>query len=150
MMSEKAQPESIDIQIVEQLFTTTALHRKSGDNFIFKKFGLTTSLYAILTKIAAGINSSSDLQIYIEGTPASITQKLNQLEKKGIITRHLDEQDKRRWNFKITPQGEQILESIYPVYEGQLQLLFQDYDRVAMTDFLEMLKQLEVRLREVL
>jgi DNA-binding MarR family transcriptional regulator len=75
---------------------------------------------------------------------------LNQLEEKGIFSRHLDKRDKRRWKFMITPQGEEILESIYPVYEKQLQLLFQDYDQGYMAEFLEVLKLMEVRLGEVL
>ena len=108
---------------------------------------MTTNLYAVLAKIAAGKNSSSILQEYVEGTPASITQKLNQLENKGIIERKLDQQDKRRWVFIITKKGQQILNEIHPVYSEQLAALFAGYNEDQKSQFLEILKELEGRLR---
>ena len=146
-MTKKITQDSLNIQVVEQLFLTTALLKKSGDNRIFKKFDLTTNLYAVLAKIAAGKNSSSMLQEYVEGSPASITQKLNQLENKGIIERKLDKQDKRRWVFEITKKGQQILEELRPVYNEQLAALFDGYKKNQKDQFLEMLKELESRLR---
>ena len=146
-MTKKNQQDSLNIQVVEQLFLTTALLKKSGDNRIFKKFDLTTNLYAVLAKIAAGKNSSSILQEYVEGTPASITQKLNQLENKGIIERKLDKADKRRWVFEITKKGRQILEELRPVYNEQLTTLFDGHNKTQKNQFLEVLKELEAKLR---
>lgn len=146
-MAQKTKQESLNIQVVEQLFLSTTLLKKSGDKRIFKKFDLTTNLYAVLAKIAAGKNSSSILQEFVEGTPASITQKLNQLENKGIIGRKLDKQDKRRWVFEITKKGQQILDKIRPVYNEQLAALFEGYNETQKSRFFEMLKELEGRLR---
>ncbi len=146
-MTQITKQESLNIQVVEQLFLTTALLKKSGDNRIFKKFDLTTNLYAVLVKIAAGKNSGSMLQEYVEGTPASITQKLNQLEKKGIIERKLDKHDKRRWVFDITKKGHRILDEIRPVYDEQLASLFQGFNKTQKSQFLKTLKELEGRLR---
>lgn len=146
-MHNKKEQDSLNAQIIEQLFVTTALLRKSGDNRIFKQFGLTTSLFAILTKIAAGKNSSSELQQDVEGTPASITQKLKQLEEKEIITRRWDENDKRRWNFDITDKGYRVLAEIYPVYEAQLARLLGEYTDTEKKGFLEVLIRMEEKLR---
>lgn len=137
----------MNIQIVERLYVVTTLLKKSGDQRIFGKFGVTTSLFAILTKIADGKNTGIELQKYIEGTPASITQKLGQLEERGIIVRHLDVTDKRKWIFEITETGNQILSEIAPVYEAQLVELFATSDESAKGDFLAMLRELEDRLR---
>jgi len=142
------QQKSLNAHIVEQLFITVALLKKSGDTRIFKKFGLTTGLFAPLTMIAIGENSSTGLQKYIEGTPANITQKIKQLEKKGIITRRLDENDKRRWIFEITEKGYDILAEVQPVYEEQIAELFEVYDDATKNDLLVVLKGLEERLRE--
>ncbi len=146
-MNQTLEQKSLNIHIVEQLFTTVALLKKSGDDRVFKKFGLTTSLFATLTKIAAGNNSSTKLQKYIDGTPASITQKLKQLEKKGIITRRLNKDDKRRWIFEITEKGYQTLEEIQPIYEAQVAALFEGYEDTTKNNFLAVLKGLEERLR---
>jgi MarR family 2-MHQ and catechol resistance regulon transcriptional repressor len=147
IMNHIAGQDLFNTQIVEQLFITTALLRKAGDNRIFKRFGLTTGLFSVLIKIAAGKNSSSELQEYVEGTPASLTQKLKQLEEEQIITRRFDEKDKRRWIFDITEKGHRVLAEIQPVYEAQLLGLFEDYDEGAKSRFLEFLKELEERLR---
>ena len=146
-MNNNPKQKSLNAHIVEQLFITVALLKKSGDKRIFKEFGLTTSLFATLTKIAAGKNSSTELQKYIEGTPASITQKLKQLEGKGIITRRLDEDDKRRWIFEITEKGYRILAEIQPIYEAQVAALFEKYDDTTKSGFLAVIKELEEKLR---
>jgi DNA-binding MarR family transcriptional regulator len=138
---------SLNIQVIERLYVVTALLKKKGDQKIFKKFGITTSLFAILTKIATGKTTGTELQKYIEGTPASITQKLGQLEERGIIARRLDEADKRKWIFEITDEGNRILSEIYPIYEAQLAELFANYDESTKDDFLATLLELEERLR---
>ena len=137
----------LNTQIAERLYVVSTLLKKSGDQRIFKKFGITTSLFAILTKIAEGKNTGVALQKYIEGTPASITQKLGQLEDRGIVARRLDEVDKRKWIFEITEVGSQILSEVYPVYEAQLAELFAGHDESTKGDFLAMLLELEERLR---
>ncbi|MCP4130871.1 MAG: MarR family transcriptional regulator [bacterium] len=139
--------ESINIEIIENLFTVSALLKKSGDTKIFKEFGLTTSLYAILAKIAAGKKTSSEIQKYIDGTPASITQKLKQLEEKNIISRRLNENDKRIWIFELTPAGKKILEKLYPIYEEKILGLFNEYDKATKSGFVKILKELEEKLR---
>jgi MarR family 2-MHQ and catechol resistance regulon transcriptional repressor len=146
-MAGNATKDLLNIQIIEQLYITTTLLKKRGDRDIFKAFGLTTSLFAILTKISAGKNSSSELQAYIEGTPASIAQKLRQLEEKGIITRRLDENDKRRWIFEITEKGQRILAEIQPVYETQLERLFDGYNQSTKSEILGILEELGTRLK---
>ncbi len=146
-MKNNPEQKSLNAHIIEQLFVTVTLLKKSGDKRIFKKFGLTTSLFAVLTEIFNGNSSSTELQKYIEGTPASIAQKLKQLEGKGIIARRLDENDKRRWIFEITEKGYHVLSKIQPVYKSQLAALFEGYDDATKSDFLVILKELEERLR---
>lgn len=147
LMHNGRDSESLDIRIVERLYVVTALLKKNGDQRIFKKFGITTSLFAILTKIADGKNTGSELQKYIEGTPASITQKLSQLEEREIVARRLDETDKRKWIFEITEEGNRILSEIYPVYAAQLAELFARHDESMKGDLLRVLLELEERLR---
>jgi DNA-binding MarR family transcriptional regulator len=139
--------EALNIQIVERFYIVAALLKKSGDRRIFSKFGITTSLFAILTKIAEGKNTGVELQKVIEGTPASITQKLGQLEERGIIARRLDETDKRKWIFELTTAGERALSEIAPVYEAQIGELLAVYDELTKRNLLAMLVEMEERLR---
>jgi MarR family transcriptional regulator, 2-MHQ and catechol-resistance regulon repressor len=137
---------SLDIQIIEQLTITTARLKKAGDSRIFKKFSLTTALFAILTKIAAGKTTIPEMQELIEGTPASLTQKLKQLEDREIIIRRLDESDKRRWIFDISDKGQRILAELHPAYAAQIRELLEPFSEKEKNAFLDVLRELENRL----
>ncbi len=147
MQTNRPARDQLNFQVVEQLYITSTLLKKSGDKRIFSQFGLTTSLFAILTKIAAGKDTGSELQAYIEGTPASITQKLRQLEKRGFITRRSDETDRRRWFFEITDHGRRMLAQTQVVYQAQLGELFAGLSQAARQNLLETLAELEKRMR---
>jgi MarR family 2-MHQ and catechol resistance regulon transcriptional repressor len=146
-MGSRTARDRLNFQLVEQLYITATLLKKSGDRRIFGQFGLTTSLFAILTKIASGKDTSSELQEYIEGTPASITQKLRQLEKRGFITRRSDEADRRRWFFEITDHGWQVLARLQGVYQAQLAELFAGLDQKSKQNLLDALAELGTRLK---
>jgi DNA-binding MarR family transcriptional regulator len=139
--------KSKNIQMVEQIFIVTALLRKSGEKRIFRNFGLTTSLFTVLGKIASGKRTSTEIQEYVEGTPSSITQKIKQLEKRNLIVRQLDEKDNRRWIFELTEIGKQIITQIQPEYEEQLNKLFRNFDEDIKAEFLQFLREMEKKLR---
>ncbi len=40
--------------------------------------------------------------------PSTMSVSLNALERKGFITRHLSELDKRSWHIALTPQGKEV------------------------------------------
>jgi DNA-binding MarR family transcriptional regulator len=146
-MNSRATRDRLNAQIVEQLYVTATLLKKNGDRRIFSQVGLTTSLFAMLTKIAAGKNTGSELNDYVEGTPASITQKLRQLEERGFLTRRSDETDRRRWFFEITTHGQRVLAKLQGSYQAQLAELFVGLDEASKQVLLEALAELEKRLR---
>jgi DNA-binding MarR family transcriptional regulator len=146
-MNSRATRDRLNAQIVEQLYVTATLLKKNGDRRIFSQVGLTTSLFAMLTKIAAGKTTGSELNDYVEGTPASITQKLRQLEERGFLTRRSDETDRRRWFFEITTHGQRVLAKLQGSYQAQLAELFVGLDEASKQVLLEALAELEKRLR---
>jgi DNA-binding MarR family transcriptional regulator len=146
-MNSRATRDRLNAQIVEQLYVTATLLKKNGDRRIFSQVGLTTSLFAMLTKIAAGKTTGSELNDYVEGTPASITQKLRQLEERGFLTRRSDETDRRRWFFEITTHAQRVLAKLQGSYQAQLAELFVGLDEASKQVLLEALAELEKRLR---
>ena len=146
-MNSRATRDRLNAQIVEQLYVTATLLKKNGDRRIFSQVGLTTSLFAMLTKIAAGKTTGSELNDYVEGTPASITQKLRQLEERGFLTRRSDETDRRRWFFEITTHAQRVLAKLQGSYQAQLAELFVGLDEASKQVLLEDLAELEKRLR---
>ena len=146
-MNSRATRDRLNAQIVEQLYVTATLLKKNGDRRIFSQVGLTTSLFAMLTKIAAGKTTGSELNDYVEGTPASITQKLRQLEERGFLTRRSDETDRRRWFFEITTHGQRVLAKLQGSYQAHLAELFVGLDEASKQVLLEALAELEKRLR---
>ncbi len=133
---------------VEQLFTITTLLRRSGDKNIFQKFGLTTNLYAVLIKIQAGLNTIKELLELIEGSPASITKKLKSLEEKKLITRTLDSIDKRKWEFELTPEGENVMNNINKVYNSAINELLANFSEQETKTMYSKLIEIEKRLKQ--
>lgn len=76
-----------------------------------EKQGLELAEYFLLKHIATHNNSPGEIsqQLYIP--PHGISRKLDHLQKKGLISRHLDPQDARKRLLEISPKGRQTLNS---------------------------------------
>jgi len=136
-----------NIELVEQLYITSVLVNKEGNKRIFNKLGLTVNLYAILAHVKNNINTNTEIQKTVEGSPASITQKLQKLESMDLIKRTLDKEDKRKWKFEATPKAEKIIKKIKPVYKFSLMGLFFNFKKEEKETLLRLLKKLETRVK---
>jgi len=80
---------------------------KIADNYIFQPMHLSTASFRILMMLRQlGPQSPSDIMEALGGTKYNITQRLNHLAKKKMITlKHGEEKDKRRSSAAITASG---------------------------------------------
>jgi MarR family transcriptional repressor of emrRAB len=68
------------------------------------------------------------------------------LVARNLITRVLSDQDRRRMDIKITPQGEQLVREVLPRMFGYTSDLYKDFTETEKTRLLADLKRLFARL----
>jgi MarR family transcriptional regulator, negative regulator of the multidrug operon emrRAB len=79
--------------------------------------GLSEPDFKVLMVLFSQENGSaypSELCARLAQSPANITRISDALVERGLITRSLSEQDRRRMVLKITPQGERLLHEFLP------------------------------------
>jgi DNA-binding MarR family transcriptional regulator len=126
-------------EITDRITSVVRLLDKAGD-IMFSRFGLTMGSYRILTYISLGIITTKELAKKIQSTPGNITHKTKILEEGGYIRRSVSAQDKRKWDFILTPNGEKALKNIQSLHEqalGQLYSQFSQKQKLRLKDFLD-------------
>ncbi len=78
----------------------------------FEIVGLTAGQFFILETLVKSNSDASNLAQTTGLDRASITNLLNKLEPKRLITRVLDKQDRRRLIVSITPEGKKLYAKI--------------------------------------
>lgn len=121
---------------------------KMADNSIFKALDLTSSSFRILMMLKEmGPQSPSDIMDALGGTKSNVTQRLNYLVKKRLVTlTHGAEKDKRRATASISELGLERLKDTYKLFK-QKDLHIENYfTNKEMQDFLALLRKLNTGL----
>lgn len=63
----------------------------------------------------------SDIREYLSISKGAVSQMLNSLEKKGLINRDIDKNNRRNLIVTLTPEGRQILERQYNEFSDRLE-----------------------------
>lgn len=99
-------------ELIGKIFIAQSLLEKVSNEIIFKDFKITASLYGPMKMIESGLDTIYEMKKFVTETPASLTQKINKLEKLGYLKRSLNKKDKRIWNFTITAKGKKMIEKV--------------------------------------
>ena len=95
-----------------------------------------------------GVACPSDLCANLAHSPASMTRIGDALVSRNLITRVLSDQDRRRMDIKITPQGEALVREVLPRMFGYTRDLYKDFTAAEKARLLEDLKKLFARLTD--
>lgn len=91
---------------IRQIIRATDLHSKK----INKDFGLTSPQLLLMREIQSSENMTiRQLSSNTNMSQATATSILDRLEKRGLITRQRDQQDKRKVHALLTTEGKQLL-----------------------------------------
>lgn len=91
---------------IRQIIRATDLHSKK----INKDFGLTSPQLLLMREIKSSENVTiRQLSSNTNMSQATATSILDRLEKRGLITRQRDQQDKRKVHALLTTEGNQLL-----------------------------------------
>ncbi|MFB2936356.1 MarR family winged helix-turn-helix transcriptional regulator [Aerosakkonemataceae cyanobacterium BLCC-F154] len=106
----------------------TALEEEKIAEKLFTKYDLNAATFGLLTTLrcsapAEGI-TLTELAQFVLVTPASITNRVDRLEERGLVKRQAVPGDRRRWLVQLTSTGQELVDEIIPKYlENQRQLL---------------------------
>ncbi|MBS0388625.1 MAG: MarR family transcriptional regulator [Proteobacteria bacterium] len=93
-----------------------------------------------------GTAGPSDLCAGLAQSPATMTRIGDVLVARNLVTRVLNEQDRRRMDIRITPQGEALVREVLPRMFDYTRGLYQDFSAAEKTRLLASLKKLFARL----
>jgi DNA-binding MarR family transcriptional regulator len=95
----------------------------------------------LLYKLHAGGDSLrvTDLAELLGVDTPTVTRKIQQLEREGLVTRHADPDDRRATRIKLTPAGRKTLGSVLKARREWLDRLVDDWGPEDLTTFAAML-----------
>jgi len=95
---------------------------------------------------ADGTAGPSDLCAGLAQSPATMTRIGDVLVARNLVTRVINEQDRRRMDIRITPQGEALVSEVLPRMFDYTRGLYKDFSESEKTKLLAVLKKLYARL----
>lgn len=93
-----------------------------------------------------GTAGPSDLCAGLAQSPATMTRIGDVLVARNLVTRVLNEQDRRRMDIRITPQGETLVREVLPRMFDYTRGLYRDFSESDKTRLLGALKKLYAQL----
>lgn len=110
--------ESFLDQSAGYLINMTALLLKREFSSAIKKHNIdvTPEQWAILNRLneKEGLTQKEVAKLTFKDN-ANITRMVDKLEKKGLVIRHADANDRRSWNLSITQKGIEIRDLVEPL-----------------------------------
>jgi len=151
--------KKVPLSIAESIVMVGVRLRTIANRFVFSPAGITSSQFRILRMLCCdGSKRPSDIMKFAGGTKSNVSQRLNSLEKDGLIRRLAPKQGEDRRNVMIeaTPKGEQMIENLLGRFQKSTDALnskFTDEEIKALFAFLNKLNRVldenEKRIPEV-
>jgi MarR family transcriptional repressor of emrRAB len=95
---------------------------------------------------AEGTACPSDLCAGLAQSPATMTRIGDVLVARNLVTRVLNDQDRRRMDIRITPQGEALVREVLPRMFDYTRDLYKDFSKAEKAQLLAGLKKLFAQL----
>jgi MarR family transcriptional repressor of emrRAB len=108
-----------------------------------RPFGLVEAEFRVLTTLYSqpdGADHPGDLCRRASQSPANMSRISDALVKRGLITRVLSVQDRRKMVLRITQQGEAFVRDLLPTLWAPLRNLLQDIPETDQRQLIELLK----------
>ena len=152
--------KSVEESIVLHLLEVAAQMTKKGD-ILTNKVGITTQQWIIMLYIYGDPNIpnietklpnesgvlASDIADALNVSRPNITNIINNLVQKGLISQEFDVVDRRRKLLKITSQGMELLNTIEPFRRKANAILFSKFSQEQLGELLGDLQVVLSRLR---
>jgi MarR family transcriptional regulator, negative regulator of the multidrug operon emrRAB len=117
-----------------------------------RPFGLTEPEFRVLTTLFSqpdGVAHPSDLCVRASQSPANMSRISDALVSRGLITRDLSVQDRRRMVLRITAEGERLVRRLLPTLFAPLRELLKEFPESEQLEMTAQLKRLGTQLQQV-
>jgi len=106
----------------------TALEVEKATEKLFVTYGLNAATFGLLATLRCSAPPEgmtlTQLAQFVLVTPASITNRVDRLEERGLVKRQAVAGDRRCWLVHLTPEGKKLIDEIMPKHiENERQLL---------------------------
>ena len=120
---------------------TARMHQHlSAANLTISQFGVLECLLHL------GPMSQQELAEKILKTSGNITMVVDNLQKRGLVSRDADFADRRRLRISLTPEGEALIRDLFPKHAEIARQLFSVLDRNECRQLSTLLKKLGTRI----
>ena len=127
---------------VTHLIIKTSESIKKKANHLLKPYNLTVEQYAVLLRINEGFDTSSKILATWGGTKTSLANKFSELERKGLIQRNVDNDDKRIWVFSINNKGLKCMNQIQSIHEDIVSEIFHNLNPKEISQLKQILEKI--------
>ena len=111
-----------------------------------KQTDINTTEFSILEYLYhKGNNTIENIRKHILITSGSTTYVIDCLEKKGLVKRVQDHQDKRVYVVEISDSGKKLIQDFFPKHVENLQAIFNQFTHEDLKIFNQLLKKLEFK-----
>lgn len=139
------------IYLIYTLFKEVFLLLDHGDRNLFQEFDLSVARYnALMHMINSTVIGPSELGIKMLCDKANITRLLHGMEESSYIQRIQDENDGRRVQIKVKPEGKSLWKKAKKEHEKYTNLRFQFLTPDEQDVLLGILMRVRTRLQEQL
>lgn len=145
-----------DAPVAGILLTRLIMHLGRGLSAMLdhqiRPFGLTEPEFRVLATLYSqpdGVAYPGDLCACADQRPANMSRISDALVSRGLITRVMSAQDRRRLEMRITEQGEELVRRLLPTVWAPLRTAFKDLSEEEQTQLAEQLKRLGALLEAV-
>ncbi|MFO1392528.1 MAG: MarR family transcriptional regulator [Steroidobacteraceae bacterium] len=96
----------------------------------FAGHGFTLMQWIVLLYVRDGLaRSATDIAREFRHDSGALTRVIDQLERRGLLTRERSSSDRRVVNLTLTPKGHRTIEELLPVVVGQMNLALEPFTR---------------------
>jgi MarR family transcriptional regulator, negative regulator of the multidrug operon emrRAB len=120
-------------------------------DLLLKPAGLAELEYRLLLTLFSqgGSATPGELCGSLAQSPANLTRVGDLLVERGLVTRALDQDDRRKTILTITPSGESLVQQLVPQLAHYMSMLFRDFTAEDKTRILRDLKRLMAALDSI-
>ncbi|HQR23527.1 MAG TPA: MarR family transcriptional regulator [Steroidobacteraceae bacterium] len=96
----------------------------------FAGHGFTLMQWIVLIYVRDGLaRTATDIARAFRHDSGALTRVIDQLERRGLLTRERSRADRRVVNLALTPKGHRTIEELLPVVVGQMNLALEPFTR---------------------
>lgn len=122
------QPTPVD-EVIEKFWESIPPAWRETRNTVrrvaVEQFSMTVGQFQVLRRIRKGVDTVSALAAANRTSRSAVSKAVDALVNKGLVSRLVDEKDRRHVHLTLTDEGQRLLEAVYDQAEAWLRIKFQ-------------------------